>query len=110
MRMKAEYLLVVRMGVVPEKEEEFNEWYNNDHIPALTSVKGVLSGRRYVSIIGEPKYVAVYELESPEALESEEYAKARDSEWTVKMRPYFRNHTRNVYKLIYAHNGFNRST
>jgi len=40
-------LLLIAMNVAPEAEAEFNEWYNTEHIPALGSVPGTLSARRY---------------------------------------------------------------
>src|SRR5690349_11032679 len=40
-------VLLIAMNVAPEVEAEFNEWYNSEHIPALGSVPGTLSARRY---------------------------------------------------------------
>jgi len=30
------------MGIPPEHEAEFNDWYNTEHVPALTSVPGCM--------------------------------------------------------------------
>ena len=59
------YVLTVRVDVSPEKEDEFNAWYNEDHIPALVKVEGVRSAKRYRAVEGTPKYLAIYELENP---------------------------------------------
>ena len=40
-------LLLNAMNVEPAAEAEFNEWYNNEHIPALAAVPGVLCARRF---------------------------------------------------------------
>ena len=41
---RAQALLLIAMNVAPEHEDEFNEWYNNEHLPALGAVPGVLCG------------------------------------------------------------------
>ena len=48
----------------PAYEEEFNAWYDTEHLPELLGLPGVLDGARYVAIKGGPKYLAMYELES----------------------------------------------
>ncbi len=59
---------------------------------------GFLSGRRFVAVEGEPKYLAIYDLESPSVLESEDYKKiVGPSEWTQRIRPHFIKQIRNVY-------------
>ena len=40
-------LLLNAMSVAPAQELEFNEWYNNEHIPALTAVPGTLCAQRF---------------------------------------------------------------
>jgi len=96
----ARFLYMVRMDVDAAEEERFNEWYNNEHIPALLKVPGVLGAYRYVSLEGEPKYIAVYELERSDVLSSEAWKKAvaatpRPKEVVTK------NAIRNLYQRIY---------
>ncbi len=67
-------VLYVRMWCEPALDEEFNRWYNEEHLPLITGVDGVLHGRRFVDVErarpdpeeGDPEvhfpYVAVYEL------------------------------------------------
>jgi heme-degrading monooxygenase HmoA len=58
-------------------EDAFNDWYDNHHSPShVRGVPGFLSAHRYRSPHG-PHYLAVYELDSPEALEHEEYRKRK---------------------------------
>ena len=66
-------LLVIMASMTPEKEEAFNRWYNEEHLPkALERLPGILSGRRYKIMEGEEihRFMAMYEFESYEALES----------------------------------------
>ena len=39
---QAAALLLIAMNVAPEQENEFNEWYNAEHLPQLSAVPGVL--------------------------------------------------------------------
>jgi hypothetical protein len=57
------------------KEEEFNAWYDEEHLPERLSIPGFLSARRWVADCapGEGKYLATYELESAAVLQSAAY-------------------------------------
>jgi len=100
MEKGVKYLYVVRMDADPEKEKQFNEWYNKEHIPALLKVSGVISANRFTSLEGTPKYIAIYELDNPNVRTSEAWKKA------VEMTPRpkdvtIQNATRNLYERIY---------
>ena len=43
-------------------EEEFNAWYDTEHLPQLLTLPGMLDAARYVAVKGGPKYLAVYEV------------------------------------------------
>ena len=88
-------LLLNAMNIAPELEAEFNEWYDKEHIPALAAVPGVLSARRFRGT-GNRKYVALYHLATPVVQESAEWKVARQSEWTSRLQPHFRDHLRLV--------------
>ena len=104
MGQTAKYLYVVRMDVAPEKEAEFNELYDREHIPALLKVPGVLRATRYqTTTAGQPKYVAIYELTSPDIPSSAAFRQAGDSgEWPHKIRPYCTNRSHIIYERIDA--------
>jgi hypothetical protein len=91
-------LLVNAMNIAPEFEAEFNEWYDKEHIPALAAVPGVLSARRFRGTSGNRKYVALYHLASPQVQDSAEWKKARESDWTDRLKPHFRDHLRLVLR------------
>ena len=63
-------LLLVRMDMAEDKEEEFNHWYDTKHIPDILQVKGFVSGKRYKAQKGSPKYLAVYEFESADVIKT----------------------------------------
>ena len=56
-------LQIGRMDIPPEKEDEFNEWYNTIYVPNYEKVPGCIRGRRWRVVHGEPKYLTVYEFE-----------------------------------------------
>jgi hypothetical protein len=60
----------------PEWEADFNNWYDTLHIPHRMEAPGFRCARRYKEIDGE-RYLAVYEMDSPEALTSPEYTKIK---------------------------------
>lgn len=81
-------LLLVLTEPPASLEEEFNAWYDTEHIAERTAVKGFLSGLRFVCVEGGPKYLALYDLQSIDVLQSAEYlAGAGDnfSPWTKRI-------------------------
>jgi hypothetical protein len=52
----------------PAREDEFNDWYDNTHIPDMLEVPGMLSATRWMSAESREKqhrkYLALYELET----------------------------------------------
>jgi hypothetical protein len=93
-------LLIVRTDVVPEMEEEFNRFYDEEHVPRLLRVPGVLSAKRAKSMGAGPKYIAVYEHESAQVQETALYKEAVDTEWARRVKPHLRNFQREIYRLL----------
>ena len=68
MAKKGTGLLMVWADVPADKEDEFNRWYNEEHLPERMAIPGFLSGARYEAVKGGPKHLAYYELESAAVL------------------------------------------
>ena len=110
------YLFSAAMDVEPGKEAIFNEVYDTEHVPLLLRVPGILSVARFQTqeltmIIGgqrktilvenEPTYNALYELESPEVLTSDAWAKAVDQgRWPNQVRPFTKNRRHVLYRRL----------
>ncbi len=62
-------LLLIQGNVDPEHEQAFNAWYYQ-HVPTLLEIPGYVWGRRYVNVVGEIKYLALYEIAEVSYLES----------------------------------------
>ena len=116
MNSKTRYVFTAAMDVDPDKEALFNEVYDQEHIPELLKVPGVLSVTRMtlapltmsmggelktIVVEGEPKYSAVYELESAEVLTSSAWAKAVElGRWPKEVRPFTRNRRHVLRKIM----------
>lgn len=87
-------LLVNAMNVDTAHEAEFNDWYDNEHLPALQAVPGTICARRYKDLSGSHRYLALYHLESPEVTFSDAWKTGAGTPWSAKMRPHFRDHLR----------------
>jgi hypothetical protein len=117
MALKSKYLFIASMDVDPNKESLFNEVYNTEHCPELSNVPGVgritrLEKRKFTVLIGgksqtvasesEPRFHAMYELESPEVLTSAAWAEAVErGRWPEQVRPYTKNRRHVLLRLIY---------
>ena len=80
-------LLMVWCDVPEDREEEFDRWYNEEHIAEILTVPGVLNAARYEAVKGGPKHLAVYELESPAAVLGDGFTKRTKSKWSETMGP-----------------------
>ena len=114
---KSKYLFIASRDVEPQREALFNEVYNTEHCPLLSGVPGVVSVSRFelqtltmamggevrtITIEGEPKHHALYELESPEVLTSQGWAEAVDQgRWPEQVRPYTTNRRHTLLRLTY---------
>ena len=99
--MADKYIYIAAMDVDPDKEADFNDCYETEHIPALLRVPGVHSAKRYRAEEGSPRYLAVYEIDSPDVVTSDAWTAAADSgRWPTEIRPFCRNRNRIVYKVI----------
>jgi hypothetical protein len=69
-------LLLTMTEPPAQMEEEFNAWYDSEHLPERLSISGFHSARRWIdphAPAGSGKYLATYELDSPQALQTPEY-------------------------------------
>ena len=69
-------VLLVYTNCPSEREEEFNQWYDNVHVPDILGVEGVVGARRFklsgpgpqtITRDGQPavaRYLAMYELDT----------------------------------------------
>ncbi len=66
------YKLLVATNAVAGRDDEFNNWYNNQHIPDALEVPGYVAAQRFalagVQMPGAPaspwRYLAIYDIET----------------------------------------------
>lgn len=85
------FLYIVHTDVPDDIVDEYNAWYDEEHLPRLVTVPGVLRARRYTAVEGHPRYLTAYSLSDKDAFSSPEGLKARKTLWTEKMRSLFSN-------------------
>jgi len=61
----------------PDREAAYQAWYDDVHIPLRMTMPGFLGAQRYVTVVGAQRYFVLYELQSPAAVESQEYLDLR---------------------------------
>ena len=102
-------ILVVMMDVDPEHEDEFNEWYNDEHLPERLEIPGYVSARRFKLEEGEGvlMYLCIWELEDGSPLQSEQYKAQRErpSQLRDRANAHIRQRMRGLYKQIYPLTG-----
>jgi hypothetical protein len=91
-------VLLILNDVQDGAEQEFNRWYQQQHLPERLAVPGFRRARRYRAVGGQPANMAVYDCHSVEVLSSPEYRErlANPTEWTRKVLPNFRNMLRSA--------------
>jgi hypothetical protein len=60
--MSHEYTLIVYTSPADGREDEYNTWYDDVHLPEFSALPGVISGRRFKVAGDKPQYAALYEL------------------------------------------------
>lgn len=94
---RGNYHYIVETDISTASEEEFNAWYNTEHLPGLSRVPGTIRAQRYLRLSGSPRYIACYELLSPAVMESQEWLAIRHTAWSSRVRPMFMNTVRQLF-------------
>ncbi|KAK5117553.1 hypothetical protein LTR62_004975 [Meristemomyces frigidus] len=89
--------LAVSMRVMDSDEEDFNKWWEEEHIDMLSKVPGWLRSRRFKLEVGglmgmppkgQVEYLAVHDFEEKNGLEGPEAKAAMDTAWHRKVLDY----------------------
>ena len=90
-------LCISSMEVDASIEDEFNEWYDEEHMPLMDAVPGMLAARRFRATSGLPRYVAVYHLESPDVYKQRSWYEANQTPW---LRRIHRHRLRTLHLIL----------
>lgn len=77
-------ILITSMNVDPVHEEDFNLWYDREHVAERVAIDGFVEARRYQAVDANPKYFATYTTNKFEDLSSPAYqrALANQTQWS----------------------------
>jgi hypothetical protein len=100
----APFVYPVFFRVPPEREAEFDSWYDTEHLPILLRCAHWPMCRRFkVSDPGpeSPTHIALHYLTSLQALESDERTQARTTPWRDRLarEPWFKGE----YRVYHRH-------
>lgn len=94
-------MLINFMNVDPAQEQDFNRWYDKEHLAERVAIPGFLEARRYVAEDARERYLGIYTTETLEVLNSPEYHHrlANQTAWSVKHIDGFRDATRAIARV-----------
>jgi hypothetical protein len=99
-------VILVSMDVDQGHQEEFNAWYDTEHIPHLSAVAGVIAARRFRTMnpsrAGVPAYVALYHVENTDLYATRAWVVANETPWMLRMRRVQRNRTYFMFRTRIA--------
>lgn len=86
--MSATGLLLVHCDPESSLEEEFNAWYDTEHLPERAAIAGFESAMRFTSLGDGPRYLAIYDLADLDVLDMAAYRAVSGpnfSPWTKRV-------------------------
>jgi len=94
-------MLITSMDVAAADEQEFNIWYDREHLAERVAIPGFLEARRWLADQASPKYFCTYSTAAFEDLSSPAYKKAlaNQTEWSTKNISRFKNMIRAVGRI-----------
>jgi hypothetical protein len=103
-RGRPDLVNVITVDIDDQHAESFSRWYNEVHFPEILACPGWRAGRRYECVDGEPRFLAVYDLDDEKTpFSSPEFAAAVGwDEHVAGIRGY---HGFRIYRLIYDSHG-----
>jgi hypothetical protein len=84
----AKGILIAAMDFSAVAEDEFNDWYDTEHLPERLSVPGFLNAERWIGIANPRTSVALYDLDTVKVLHSNAYLRVggtNGSPWTKRV-------------------------
>jgi hypothetical protein len=94
-------MLITSMDVDPADEQDFNVWYDREHLAERVGIEGFLEARRWIADQAPTKYFCTYSTDTFEALSSPAYKKvlANQTDWSKKHISSFQNPGRVVGRV-----------
>jgi hypothetical protein len=102
MKLFGKGMMVTFTEVPTDLEDEFNQWYNREHLDERIGLPGFRRARRYQAVDASIKYMSTYECTQSSDIGSSTYLDvlAAPSEWSKKIMPRFSKWHRMVCRVI----------
>lgn len=86
----AKYKMLILSNPVADRDDEFNQWYDDVHLADVFKVPGVTGAERYRFRSGEGwKYLAIYDLDCDDPAQVEKELMARAGTEAMQMSDAF---------------------
>ncbi|MBR0699863.1 DUF4286 family protein [Bradyrhizobium sp. 62B] len=94
-------MLLTSMNIDAADEDDFNRWYDREHLEERVAIEGFLEARRYVAHAANPKYLSLYSTETIDVLDSPAYRArlANQTEWSRRSMARFKDMLRVVARI-----------
>ncbi|MEZ0219816.1 MAG: hypothetical protein ACAH22_05920 [Tardiphaga sp.] len=101
MPIKGTGMLMTSMDIDASHEQEFNQWYDREHLAERVAIEGFNEARRYVAVNARPKYLGLYSTATFDVLDSDAYrtALANQTKWSLTNIGRFQNMLRSVARI-----------
>lgn len=101
MPLSGKGMLITSMNIDPKHEDEFNLWYDREHLAERVAIDGFLEARRWVAEDADPKYFATYSTAAFSDLSSPAYSQAlaNQTQWSRENLARFKNMIRVVGRI-----------
>jgi hypothetical protein len=90
--------LLIWTDIAADKEDDFNQWYDTEHMQERASISGFQWSRRFYSETAKRPYLALYRTDTLHVFRSEPYRKAFENQtaWSVRNFSAMHNTNRRV--------------
>lgn len=90
--------LFIWTDIDPAYENDFNQWYDREHMEERAAIPGFKWARRYKTPTGDRRYLAVYRTETVDVFTSAKYKQAFESQtaWSLNNFKRMQNTNRRV--------------
>jgi hypothetical protein len=101
MPLSGKGMLITSMNIDPKHEDEFNLWYDREHLVERVAIDGFIEARRWVAEDADPKYFATYSTAAFSDLSSPAYSQAlaNQTQWSLENLARFQNMIRVVGRI-----------
>lgn len=95
-------ILGVWSSITAEAAEDYDAWYEREHMFERLEVPGFRRAKHYATVSGSPQFFTYFELDAPSVVVSPAYLTQSNnsSAWTQRILPHFRDANRTAFSVV----------